>query len=74
MPHFGSLFVLVRFVVFNCFTLRFCKLHFLYQFYFYFLQISPNFVLIANVSNFNFRTVQFLISEQSRVLFKKIAD
>jgi len=44
IPHFGSLFVLVHFVVFLTASLYVvCKITFFYQFYFtFFLQISPN--------------------------------
>jgi len=49
--------VLVRFVIFSCFTLRFFQITFftIFYFIFYLLQISPNFVLIANESNFIFK-------------------
>jgi len=79
----GNLFVLVHFVSFNRFTLRFLKLPF-YQFYFYFFASKSEFhFLITNKSNFifktvqclfNFKTVQSLINCSSVPSFYIIAD
>jgi len=40
IPHFGNLFVLVHLIVFNCFTLRFFKLHFFSNFILFFASKS----------------------------------
>jgi len=59
IPYFGSLFVLSPFCrFFNGFTLRCLQNYFFYQFYFTFLQISPNSFLIANKSKFFLTTSQ----------------
>ena len=40
---FGSLFILVRFASFNCFTLRCFQIYIFYQFYFYFFASKSKF-------------------------------
>jgi len=58
----GSLFVLVRFVNFKCFTLRYFQIYIFLQILFHFLQFSPNFVL-------NYKSVQILIFKTVQIPF-----
>jgi len=64
IPHFDNLFVLVHFVSFNCFTLRYLQVTFLLILPFFILQISPNFTFICKSVHFS-----FLFAERSFLLF-----
>jgi len=66
---FGSLFILVRFVNFNCFTLRYFQITFVSQCY-YFLHFSPNTFKIAFQSKyFVFCKFVSILLENSQVFF-----
>jgi len=59
---FGSLFILVRCVNFNCFTLRCFQIYIFYRFYFNFLHFSPN-------TFKNCKLVQFLLLFSNQSIF-----
>ena len=66
---FGNLFILVRFVIFNCFTLRCFQITFL-PVLFYYLQFGPNFVFNCKlVPNFIFAFFLHFFSCRSGQLF-----
>jgi len=64
---FDNLFVLVRFVIFNCFTLHCFELHFLPILFLLFANKSKFYFNCNLVQNFTFhcRSVQFQFSKQS---------
>jgi len=70
IPHFGSLFVLVHFVVFKCFTLRCFQIYIFYQFYFTFLQISPNFCFNCECAQISFSSQSNFCIKQSKFFLK----